>query len=51
MPQRGCSLQVRAGYNEAVMNRAYYALVLGSMISNALIATSFIQVYYRVYFL
>lgn len=43
-------MQVRARYNEIAGDRVHYALVLGTMVSNALISTSFIQVYYRIYF-
>lgn len=39
--------QVLGSYDHMVVNRVQYALMLGPMISNALIATSFIQVYYR----
>ena len=43
--------QVRESYDHMAVNRVQYALMLGIMISNALIATSFVQVYYRVFFL
>jgi hypothetical protein len=44
-------VQVRQHYNNIATNRVHYALVLGTMMSNALIATSFVQAYYRVFFL
>jgi hypothetical protein len=44
-------VQIRQRYNMIVVDPAHYSLILNTMISNALIATSFVQIYYRVFFL
>jgi hypothetical protein len=41
---------IRRTYNVVVVNKAHYWLVLTILLVNALIGTSFVQVYYRVYF-
>lgn len=43
--------QVRQRYNLAVVRAGHYGLILIILVSNALVATSFVQVYYRVYFM
>lgn len=43
--------QVRERYNLAVVRAGHYGLILIILVSNALVATSFMQVYYRVYFM
>jgi hypothetical protein len=41
---------LRKRYNVVVVQYAHYGLVLSIMLVNSLIATSYVQVYYRVYF-
>jgi hypothetical protein len=41
---------IRRTYNVVVVNKAHYWLVLTILLVNALIGTSFVQIYYRVYF-
>ena len=40
---------LRAKYNAVVVNLTHYGLVLSILLANALIGTSFVQIYYRVY--
>jgi hypothetical protein len=47
---RDIIVQIRERYNMVVVRAAHYGLVLCIMIVNALIATSFVQIYYRIYF-
>ena len=44
-------LDVRQRFNEIVVKPSHYGVILAVMLCNALIATSFVQVYYRVFFL
>lgn len=38
---------LRARYNVVVVQTAHYGLILSIMLVNALIATSYVQIYYR----
>jgi hypothetical protein len=46
----GIIQSLRQRYNVVVVQYAHYGLVLSIMLVNSLIATSYVQIYYRVYF-
>jgi hypothetical protein len=41
---------IRRTYNAVVVMRAHYWNVLTILLTNALIGTAFVQIYYRIYF-
>ena len=41
---------IRERYNVVVVKSYHYGLVLSIMLMNSLIGTSFLQIYYRIYF-
>jgi hypothetical protein len=47
---RDIIVSIRQRYNAVVVKSYHYGLVLGIMLVNSLVGTSFLQIYYRVYF-
>lgn len=47
---RDIIVTIRKKYNMVVVESYHYGLVLSIMLMNSLIGTSFVQTYYRVYF-